>query len=195
MKTIADLTVKELSTLAQIALLQVGPRVIFMADSPKETFRGVLKPTLTPYALRTLVKLVPDLNLGRTPVITSTDTAGVALVKATWCGIRQYGLQDFFIMSSMSGKPGSFKKDYLLDSVAKPASSYDLTAIDLYVELLEWVYASQVRSAEASKDKLVKSQHHPIGDYWDNACARRHLGKDMRNWDKHVQLHKGEAHA
>lgn len=199
MKTIADLTVKQLYSLARIAMLHIERRVVFLADSPKEVFKEQVKDSMDPYAIRILLKLLPDLNAGKTPVILDSDEPGLMLVKATWCGIQSYGLHAFFAASKHPDGFGSFKTQYLLDSIHDgDYVLYEragvLAALKLYVSLIEDFYASDSsKHFTTDKSSLINVRSHYIGDYWDNVLACRHLGKDPIKWSEHLKNNKPGA--
>lgn len=201
MKTIADLTVKQLHSLARIAMLDLERRAIFLADSPKDVFKEQLKDSMDPYMLRILVKLLPDLNNGTTPVITDKDEPGLMLVKATYCGIKAYGLHAFFAAAEYPNKFGSFKARYLDESIPMgdyvPHERYCAQqALNLYVSLIEGIYSSEsARSLKAPRSGLFNIKVHNIGDYWDNVLATRHLCKDMIVWEAHAKKNKSNVHA
>lgn len=203
MKTVADLSVKQLQSLANIAMLNQMRQVIFMGDSPKSVIKAHFEKTMDPYMLRILLKVLPDLNVGRTPVITDNDEPGLMLVKATWCGIRAYGLQNFFAGSRPPRDFGSLKREYLFDSVCPTIGSLPLGEAAMVRKTIEF-YASTLESIHASNNAvelmmaepgLVKKPHHNIGDYWNNLLAARHLGKDPVKWDAHVKKNAGEIRA
>jgi hypothetical protein len=191
MKTVADLSINQLNSLARIAMLRLDNRAIFMADSPKPVFKETLKDELTPYEMRIMLKLLPDLNAGRAPIITDNDEPGLMLVKATWCGINTYGLERFFVGGSPDGY-GTFKNRYLRDSVTPAGAVLECRdAIAYYVNRLERLFAIESNPTKPEDDVWLKPSPYRIGDYWDNVVVRRHLGKDPAKWAEHVKKHKG----
>lgn len=196
MKTIADLSIKQLNSLAHIAMLRLDRRVVFMADSPKEVFKEALKDELTPYEMRVLLKLLPDLNTGQVPLISDRDEPGVALVKATWIGINTFGLDRFFAGSTQKGF-GKYKNQYIADSLI-PINldvPFSMTAaegglaVDFYVGLLERFYSLEFQATRPCNDSILSRSF--IGNYWDNVVVRRHLGKDPVKWAAHVEKNTG----
>lgn len=198
MKTVADLSIKQLKSLAHIAMLRLDRRVVFMADSPKEVFKEAVKDALSPYEMRVLLKLLSDLNAGRAPLISDRDEPGVALVKATWIGINTFGLDRFFSGSTPKGF-GTYKNQYIADSLIPvnldvPLSvtgGEDAMAVDFYVGLLERFYSLEFRAIRPCNDNILRGSRSYIGNYWDNVVARRHLGKDMSKWAVHVEKNTG----
>lgn len=187
MKTIADLTVRQLNSLAHIAMLRLDTHVLFMAGSPKEVFKNTLDTVLTPYEMRVLLKLLPDLIIGNDPVIKENDEPGVQLVKATWLGIRSMGLHPFFATASTHGGLGSYKKTYLLDSLcAGDRESDTVIALSTYIRLIEDLYSYECGTVSRSS-KIFKVKQPRIGDYWNNLVATRHLFKDPAKWAAHVE--------
>ncbi|QXO10035.1 hypothetical protein pEaSNUABM37_00074 [Erwinia phage pEa_SNUABM_37] len=198
MKTIADLSIKQLNSLAHIAMLRLDRRVVFMADSPKEVFKEALKDTLSAYEMRVLLKLLPNLNIGQVPLINERDEPGVALVKATWIGINTFGLDRFFAGSTPNGY-GKYKNEYIIDSLVPINLEGNFNhrgveaklAVDLYVGLLERFYSLEFRATRPCNDNILSSTRSNIGNYWDNIAVRRHLGKDVSKWAAHVEKHTG----
>lgn len=199
MKTIATLTVTQLNALARIAMLDLNRQVIFLADSPVDVFKEQFKDSMDPYMLRILLKVLPDLNTGTTPVITDNDEPGLMLVKATYCGIRAYGLHAFFAAAEHPFGFGGFKIKYLTDSIHQgdfdPYERYCVQqALKTYASVLEDIYAREsARRLVAPKSDLLKIQTHHIGDYWDNVMAARHIGKDMSAWGVHAKKNNAGA--
>lgn len=198
MKTIADLSIQQLNSLAHITMLHLDRRVVFMADSPKEIFKETLKDTLSPYEMRVLLKLLPDLNAGQVPLISDRDEPGVALVKAAWIGINTVGLDRFFAGSTPKGF-GKYKNQYIADSVIQTNLDIPLSmtaiedglAVDFYVGLLERFYSLEFQATRPCNDNILSSTRSFIGNYWDNVVARRHLGKDPVKWAAHVEKNTG----